>query len=140
MKYRYNESLTERQNKLIEFLLSKEDYKKGLDVILESDIYYYEDEEYIINNYYNTAQHRALKADVRAIKACESNRYIILGDTYKGYKIATKKEEIAKLERDKISILKRIKLYNQRLKRLGLEGQVDLFTNEVIELVGNKNG
>lgn len=131
--------LNERQKGLLTYLINnaKEQFLLGIDIVINNrELYYYNCEEEMKRNWLGSRQQRLLVRDIRDIRKDDETYIQIIEKTSKGYKIATLEEAKETLQRDFNNILKRLKLYHHRIKKLGLEGQLDLLKNEIISLEG----
>lgn len=77
-------------------------------------------------NIFNDSGLRLMTKDIQAINANDIPHKVILCDSSKGIKMATKREYNNILKNEKISILSQLKRYNEKIKKISLNGQIKL--------------
>lgn len=112
-------SLNTRQWKLYGYLVNnKNSYKNVKEIIDDTGIYGPVQEI----NFNNSKGRRLLTSDIRMLKNSDLIQTIILS-TNDGIKIANIKEFEEHLEKEEISVLKRLKLIHKQKKKAGLNNQ-----------------
>ncbi len=74
-------------------------------------------------NIFNDSGLRLMTKDIQAINANDIPHKVILCDSSKGIKMATKQEYSNILANERISILSQLKRHNEKVKKISLNGQ-----------------
>ena len=74
-------------------------------------------------NIFNDSGLRLMTKDIQAINANDIPHKVILCDSSKGIKMATKSEYNTILANERISILSQLKRHNEKVKKISLNGQ-----------------
>lgn len=117
---KFKKDLTTRQYNLYEYLKEQTDFKNIKDIMNETEFY----GEY--SDSVNCGGARALKKDIRALRASSNEAIRTIISTSKGYKIPTKKEYQPTSESKWNSIKKQIILQVKQDRKAGLDNQTRL--------------
>ena len=113
--------LNDRQKALYNFLVQRGDAWTH-----QEDIAYALPEWYcpiVYDDYHNTKERQRMTNDIRIINNCPDIQKIIISNPSRGIKLATETEWRAYIEREYISVFKKLKRIRQKERKGNLNGQ-----------------
>lgn len=121
--------MNKRQTYLYYYLdFNKDKWRKRERILKDlSDIYFYESQP----NFNDSTAARTLTKDIQEINDSDLG-VLIISNTKKGIKLATKEEAREQLRREQIELLSKWKRWHNKVKKIGLNGQLNL-SGEVVE-------
>ena len=121
--------MNKRQTYLYHYLdFNKDKWRKREKILKDlSDIYFYESQP----NFNDSTAARTLTKDIQEINDSDLG-VLIISNTKKGIKLATKEEAREHLRREQIELLSKWKRWHNKVKKIGLNGQLNI-NGEIVE-------
>lgn len=121
--------MNKRQTYLYYYLdFNKDKWRKREKILKDlSDIYFYESQP----NFNDSTAARTLTKDIQEINDSDLG-VLIISNTKKGIKLATKEEAREQLRREQIELLSKWKRWHNKVKKIGLNGQLNI-NGEIVE-------